>query len=424
MRRSAVTGVGVVAPGGVNREAFWETITAGRTATRKITFFDPTGFRSQIAAEADFDPKAAGLDDQEINRMDRYVQFAVAAGIEAVNDAGLDLESVDRERTAVTLGSAVGGTMVLERDYVVVSNHGEKWLVDHEYASPFLFNALVPSSLAAEVALRFGAQGPAVVCSTGCTSGIDGIGYGHQLIQDGEADIVISGASETGISPISMACFDPIKATSRRNDDAEHASRPFDRDRDGFVMGEGAAILVLEEFESARERGAHIYCEVAGYANRGNAYHMTGLRPDGAEMAEAILDAMSQGGIKPEDVDYINAHGSGTKQNDRHETAAYKRTLGEQAYKIPVSSIKSMIGHSLGGIGAVEMAACALAIDRGVVPPTANWENPDPECDLDYTPNEARRRQVDVALSTGSGFGGFQSAMILARPAELQEMGT
>jgi minimal PKS ketosynthase (KS/KS alpha) len=424
MRRSAVTGIGVVAPGGVSREAFWERITSGQTATRKITFFDPSGFRSQIAAEADFDPHAAGLDDQEVNRMDRYVQFAVAAGIEAIADSGLDLEHVDRGRVGVTLGSAVGGTMVLERDYVVVSNHGQKWLVDHEYASPFLYHALVPSTLAAEVALKFGANGPSVVVSTGCTSGIDAIGYGHQLIQDGEADIVIAGAAETGISPISMACFDPIKATSPRNDDPEHASRPFDRDRAGFVMGEGAAVLVLEELESARHRGAHVYCEVAGYANRGNAFHMTGLRPDGAEMAEAILDAMAQGGIAPEDIDYINAHGSGTKQNDRHETAAYKRSLGDQAYNIPISSIKSMIGHSLGGIGAVEMAACALAIDRGVVPPTANWENPDPECDLDYTPKKARVKHIDVALSTGSGFGGFQSAMIFARTPEDQEAGT
>jgi minimal PKS ketosynthase (KS/KS alpha) len=424
MRRSAVTGIGVVAPGGVNREAFWERITSGRTATRKITFFDASGFRSQIAAEADFDPHAAGLDDQEVNRMDRYVQFAVAAGLEAVADSGLDLDQIDKSRMGVTLGSAVGGTMVLERDYVVVSNHGQKWLVDHEYATPFLYHALVPSTLAAEMALKFGANGPAVVVSTGCTSGIDGIGYGHQLIQDGEADVVISGAAETGISPISMACFDPIKATSPRNDDPEHASRPFDRDRAGFVMGEGAAVLVLEELESARNRGAHIYCEVAGYANRGNAFHMTGLRPDGAEMAEAILDAMAQGSISPEDIDYINAHGSGTKQNDRHETAAYKRSLGDHAYNIPVSSIKSMIGHSLGGIGAVEMAACALAIDRGVIPPTANWENPDPECDLDYTPNEARIKHVDVALSTGSGFGGFQSAMIFARTPEDQEAGT
>jgi minimal PKS ketosynthase (KS/KS alpha) len=420
MRRSAVTGVGVVAPGGVGREAFWDEITSGRTATRKITFFDPAGFRSQIAAECDFDPATAGLTDEEVARMDRSVQFAAASALEAIADSGLDLERVDRERLGVTLGSAVGGTTLLEIDYVAVSNSGQEWLVDPEKASAFLYEALVPSSLASEVARKFGAQGPAVVVSTGCTSGIDGIGYGHQLIQEGEADIVITGASETGISPISMACFDPIKATSHRNDDPEHASRPFDRDRDGFVMGEGAAVLILEELESARARNAHIYCEVAGFASRGNAYHMTGLKPDGLEMGEAIADAMRQAQLEPEDIDYINAHGSGTKQNDRHETAAYKLTLGEHAYHVPISSIKSMIGHSLGGIGALEMAACALAIDRGVIPPTANLENPDPECDLDYTPKVARERQVDVALSTGSGFGGFQSAMIFAKPSELE----
>jgi minimal PKS ketosynthase (KS/KS alpha) len=420
MRRSAVTGVGVVAPGGVGREAFWDEITSGRTATRNITFFDPSGFRSQIAAECDFDPAAAGLTDENVARMDRYIQFAVACALEAFADSGLDLERVDRERMGVTLGSAVGGTTLLEIDYVAVSNTGQEWLVDPDKASTFLYEALVPSSLASEVARKFGAQGPAVVVSTGCTSGIDGIGYGHQLIQDGEADIVITGASETGISPISMACFDPIKATSSRNDDPEHASRPFDRDRDGFVMGEGAAVLILEELESARARDAHIYCEVAGFASRGNAYHMTGLKPDGLEMGEAIADAMRQAKLEPEDIDYINAHGSGTKQNDRHETAAYKLTLGEHAYRVPISSIKSMVGHSLGGIGAVEMAACALAIDRGVIPPTANLENPDPECDLDYTPKVSREKQVDVALSTGSGFGGFQSAMIFAKSSELE----
>jgi 3-oxoacyl-(acyl-carrier-protein) synthase len=213
-----------------------------------------------------------------------------------------------------------------------------------------------------------------------------------------------------------MACFDPIKATSTRNNDPAHASRPFDRDRDGFVMGEGGAVLILEEMNHARARQAHIYCEVGGYANRGNAYHMTGLRPDGAEMAEAIVDAMGQAGLQPSDIGYINAHGSGTKQNDRHETAAFKRSLGEQARAIPVSSIKSMIGHSLGGIGALEMAACALVIELGVIPPTANYEFPDPECDLDYTPKVARRAKVNAVLSTGSGFGGFQSAMIFNHP--------
>jgi minimal PKS ketosynthase (KS/KS alpha) len=424
LRRTAVTGIGVVAPGGPTRDQFWEMITAGRTATRGITFFDPSGFRSQIAAEVDFDPHGAGLTEHETRRMDRYIQFAAAAGMEAVVDCGLDLEAVDRHRMGVSLGSAVGGTMILEDGYVAVSNHGKDWLVDPDYAVPFLYPGLVPSSLASELALKFGAQGPAVVISTGCTSGIDAIGYAHQMIQDDEADIVVAGAAESPISPISMACFDPIKATSQRNDDPEHASRPFDRDRDGFVMGEGGAVLILEEIEAALARGAHIYCEVTGFAGRGNAYHMTGLTKEADEMTEAILDAMRQGGTTPEDIDYINAHGSGTKQNDRHETAAYKKALGERAYDIPISSIKSMVGHSLGAIGAIEMSACALAIDRGVVPPTANWENRDPECDLDYTPGEARRQPIDVALSTGSGFGGFQSAMIFTAPPEIKEVGT
>jgi minimal PKS ketosynthase (KS/KS alpha) len=438
VRRTAVTGVGVVAPGGATRDAFFDNITAGNTATRGITFFDPEGFRSKIAAEADFDPLGAGLSEHEVRRMDRYIQFAAVAATEALKDAGLQLEEdevdrdrsmsgiemtlADAERTAVSLGSAVGGTMQLEDGYVAVSNHGKDWLVDPAYTPPFAYSGLIPSSLASEIACKFGAHGPSVVISTGCTSGIDAIGYGHQMIQDGEADIVISGAAESPISPISMACFDPIKATSRRNDDPGHASRPFDRDRDGFVMGEGGAVLLLEEMESALARGAHIYCEVAGFANRGNAYHMTGLKPDATEMTEAIMDAMSQGGTKPEDVDYINAHGSGTKQNDRHETAAFKKSLGDRAYEVPISSIKSMIGHSLGAIGAIEMAACALAIDRGVAPPTANWENRDPECDLDYTPKVAKRTTINAALSTASGFGGFQSAMIFSVPPELREV--
>jgi minimal PKS ketosynthase (KS/KS alpha) len=416
VRRVVVTGIGVVAPGGASREAFWELITSGRTATRRITFFDPSGFKSQIAAECDFDPASAGLEPDEVERMDRYVQFAVAAGAEAMADSGLD-GAADPDRIGVTLGSAVGGTTALEAGYVAVSDHGREWLVDPDAAPPWAYLALVPSTLAAEVAVRFGAHGPAVVVSTGCTSGIDAVGYGHQLIQDGEADVVIAGAAESGISPISMACFDPIGATSTQNDDPARASRPFDRRRDGFVMGEGAAVLILEELEHARRRAARAYCEITGYATRGNAFHMTGLRPDGAEMAEAISDALRQGGTDPARVDYVNAHGSGTKQNDVHETAAIKRALGDRAREVPVSSIKSMVGHSLGGIGAIELAACALAIDRGVVPPTANLEEPDPDCDLDYVPSVARRVPVGVTLCTGSGFGGFQSAMVAARVA-------
>ncbi|MEU5948101.1 beta-ketoacyl-[acyl-carrier-protein] synthase family protein [Micromonospora sp. NPDC047465] len=416
-RRTVVTGVGVVAPGGATRDSFWKTVTAGRTATRRITFFDPSPFRSQIAAECEFDPDAAGITLAERQRADRYVQFALACSIEALADSGLEPTDAEREVTGVVLGTAVGGTMALEQEYVRVSESGRRWLVDHALGGPYLYPALVPSSLAADVAVRHGLHGPAQVVSTGCTSGIDAIGYAHQLIVDGEADIVLAGASDSPISPVTVASFDAIKATSPDNDDPAHASRPFDADRHGFVLAEGAAVLVLEEWEHARRRGAHVYCELAGYASRANGFHMTGLRPDGVEMGLAITDALRQGRLSPQDVSYISAHGSGTRQNDRHETAAFKRALGEAAYGVPISSIKSMVGHSLGAIGSIEMAACALAIEYGVVPPTANWATRDPECDLDYVPNVARETPVDVALSVGSGFGGFQSAMVFRRLA-------
>ncbi|MDM4718998.1 beta-ketoacyl-[acyl-carrier-protein] synthase family protein [Micromonospora sp. WMMA1363] len=414
-RRSVVTGVGVVAPGGASRDRFWKAITEGRTATRRITFFDPSPFRSQIAAECDFDPVAAGLTEAQCRRADRYVQFALACAAEAVGDAGLDLTDAERDRAGVVLGTAVGGTMALEREYVTVSDAGRHWLVDPARSSRYLYQALVPSSLAADVACRYGLHGPAQVVPTGCTSGIDAIGYAHQLIVDGEADVVLAGAADSPISPVTVASFDAIKATTPDNDDPAHASRPFDADRHGFVLAEGAAVLVLEEAGHARRRGAHVYCEVAGYTSRSNGYHMTGLRPDGLEMGLAITAALKQSRIRPEQVSYISAHGSGTRQNDRHETAAFKRALGEAAYRVPVSSIKSMVGHSLGAIGSIEMAACALAVEFGVVPPTANWTSRDPECDLDYVPNEARELPVDVALSVGSGFGGFQSAMVFRR---------
>ncbi|MDG4764056.1 beta-ketoacyl-[acyl-carrier-protein] synthase family protein [Solwaraspora sp. WMMD406] len=415
-RRTVVTGIGVVAPGGVTRDDFWATITAGRTATRRITFFDPAPFRSQIAAECDFDPVRAGLTVRERRRADRYVQFALACSIEAITDAGLDLTDAGRNRAGVALGSAVGGTMALEEEYVVASDSGARWLVDPDCTTPYLYQALVPSSLAADVACRHGWHGPAQVISTGCTSGIDAIGYAHQLIVDGDADVMLAGAADSPISPVTLASFDAIKATTPDNADPAHASRPFDDNRHGFVLAEGAAVLVLEELDHARQRDARIYCELAGYATRSNGYHMTGLRPDGIEMAAAIRDAMNQARLHPDDVSYVSAHGSGTRQNDRHETAAFKRALGEAAYQVPISSIKSMVGHSLGAIGSIEMAACALAMAHGVVPPTANWSTRDPECDLDYVPNVARELPVDVALSVGSGFGGFQSAMVFARP--------
>ncbi|BFV55444.1 beta-ketoacyl-[acyl-carrier-protein] synthase family protein [Kitasatospora sp. CMC57] len=414
-RRVAVTGIGIVAPGGHGVRAFWELLTAGRTATRGITLFDPAGFRSRIAAECDFDPVAAGLDGEQIARSDRYVQFALVAAAEAVRDAGLDVAAEDPWRIGVSLGTAVGGTTRLERDYAEVSSSGARWDVDHRKAAPHLHRAFAPSTLASAVAEQTGAYGPVQTVSTGCTSGLDAVGYAFQAIEDGRADVCIAGASDSPISPITVACFDAIHATSERNDDPAHASRPFDANRDGFVLGEGGAVLVLEELEHARRRGARVYCEIGGFATFGNAYHMTGLTQEGLEMSEAIDHALAQARVDSSDIDYVNAHGSGTKQNDRHETAAVKRSLGAHAYRTPMSSIKSMVGHSLGAIGAIELVACALALTHGVVPPTANYDSPDPECDLDYVPRTARSVPLRNVLSVGSGFGGFQSAVVLRR---------
>ncbi|MGH3645677.1 MAG: beta-ketoacyl-[acyl-carrier-protein] synthase family protein [Micromonosporaceae bacterium] len=415
-RRAVITGVGVTAPGGIGAKAFWDLLSEGRTATRAISTFDASAFRSQVAAECDFDPAKEGLTPQEIRRMDRAGQFAVVSAREAIADSGLEFESAAPERTGVAIGSAVGGTIGLETEFVVVSNGGKDWVVDPAYQTPHLYDFLVPSTFAVEVAWLCGAEGPVSTISTGCTSGLDAVGHALGLIREGSADVVVTGATEAPISPISLASFDAIRATTPNNSDPEHASRPFDVKRDGFVIGEGAAVFVLEEYEHAKRRGAHIYAEVAGFAGFANAYHMTGLRPDGKEMAEAIRVALRQGQLNPEDIDYINAHGSGTRQNDRHETAAFKASLGDHAYRTPVSSIKSMVGHSLGAIGSIEIAACALALEHQVVPPTANLHHPDPECDLDYIPLAAREAELDAVISVGSGFGGFQTAMALTRP--------
>lgn len=414
-RGVVITGIGVVAPGGIGRKAFWDLLVSGRTATRTISSFDPTAFRSQMAAEVDFDPRQHGLTSREIRRLDRAAQFAVVSARECLADSGLEFADLDPYRVGVSVGSAVGGTTTLEQEYQVLSDNGRQWEMDSTYLSPHLFDSFVPSSLAAEVAWTVGAEGPATVVSTGCTSGVDSVGHARDLIAEGSADVMLAGATDTPISPIAVACFDAVKATSPHNHDPAHASRPFDRTRDGFVIAEGAAMFVLESAEHAIARGARIYGAIAGYATRCNAHHMTGLTRDGREMAEAITHALNEARLAPTSVDYVNAHGSGTKQNDRHETAAFKHSLGTHAYQVPVSSIKSMVGHSLGAIGSIEIAACLLAMEHGAVPPTANLHEPDPECDLDYVPNEAREHKVDTALSVGSGFGGFQSAMILTK---------
>ncbi|GIH07594.1 actinorhodin polyketide putative beta-ketoacyl synthase 1 [Rhizocola hellebori] len=417
-RRAVITGVGAVAPGGIGKKAYWDLLAAGRSATRSITHFDASPYRSRMAAEADFDPVREGLTQQEIRRLDRAAQFAVVAGREAVADSGLTFAKLDPTRLGVALGSAVGCTTSLEREYIVGSDVGNKWEVDQTYAVPHLYDYFTPSSMAAELAYLVGAEGPVNVVSTGCTSGLDSVGYAAELIAEGTADVIVTGGTEAPLSPITVVCFDVIRASSTRNDDPNTACRPFDKTRDGLVLGEGSAIIILEELEHARKRGAHIYAEIAGFASRCNAYHMTGLHPDGKEMAEAINAAMTQAKLESEAIGYINAHGSGTKQNDRHETAAFKRSLGQHAYATPVSGFKSMIGHSLGAIGSLEIVGSLLAIEEGVIPPTANLHEPDPECDLDYVPLVAREAQVDAVLTVGSGFGGFQSAMVLRRVEE------
>ncbi|XUL94384.1 beta-ketoacyl-[acyl-carrier-protein] synthase family protein [Streptomyces galilaeus] len=414
-----MTGIGVRTPGGRGTKEFWDLLTSGRTATRRISSFDPSPFRSQVGGEVDFDAELEGFTPREIRRMDRATQFAVACTRDAVADSGLDLTAGDPHRLGVSLGSAVASATSLEREYLVMSDAGRLPVVDPAYLSPHMFDYLSPGIMPAEVAWSVGAEGPVTMVSDGCTSGLDAVGHAVQLIREGSVDTMIAGASDTPISPIVVACFDAIKATTTHNDDPEHASRPFDNSRNGFVLAEGSAMFVLEDYESARARGAHMYAEVTGYATRSNAYHMTGLKKDGREMAEAIGRALDEARLDATAVDYVNAHGSGTKQNDRHETAAFKRSLGDHAYRIPVSSIKSMVGHSLGAIGSIEIAACALAIEHNVVPPTANLHQADPECDLDYVPLTARENRTDTVLTVGSGFGGFQTAMILQRPEEV-----
>jgi act minimal PKS ketosynthase (KS/KS alpha) len=415
-RRVAITGLGVVAPGGVGTKAFWQMITSGRTATRLITAFDAAAFRSRIAAEVDFDPVQAELSHREIRRLDRAAQFALVATRETLSDSGLEPGRLDPTRVGISLGTAIGCTCKLESEYLVLSDTGREPVFDHDYASPHLYDYYMPGSMAAELAWEVNAQGPVTVISAGCTSGLDALGHAADLIREGTVDVMLAGGTDAPISPITVACFDAIKATSPNNDDAAHALRPFDRTRNGFVLGEGAAMLVLEAEEHAHARDARIYAEITGFASRTNAYHMTGLKPDGTEMAAAITAALDESKLPPDAIDYVNAHGTATKQNDQHETAALKKALNQHAHQTPVSSIKSMIGHSLGAIGAIEITACALAIDQGVIPPTANLNEPDPELDLDYVPLQAREQHLDTVLSTGSGFGGFQSAMILTRP--------
>ncbi|MGQ9532634.1 MAG: beta-ketoacyl-ACP synthase II [Desulfotomaculales bacterium] len=410
--RVVVTGMGVVSPVGTGLETFWSSLVAGRSGIGPITRFDATEFATRIAGEVrDFDPTRY-LDKKEARRMDRFTQFAVAAAGMALEDAGLAAASLDRDRVAVILGCGIGGIETLEDQARVLVQRGPGRI------SPFFVPMMIPNMAAGQIAITYGFRGPNVTTVTACASGANAIGDAFKMIQRGQVDAVITGGTEAPITPLSVAGFCSMKALSTRNEEPERACRPFDAGRDGFVMSEGAAVLVLEGLSHARRRGARIYAEVLGYGSSCDAYHITAPDPEGAGAALAMAAALADAGLGPEDIDYINAHGTSTPLNDRLESLAIKQVFGPRAYEIPVSSTKSMIGHLLGAAGAIEAVATILTMVRGVIPPTINYEEPDPECDLDYVPNVARPARVNRALSNSLGFGGHNVTLIFGRYAE------
>ncbi|MEG6615284.1 beta-ketoacyl-ACP synthase II [Peptococcaceae bacterium 1198_IL3148] len=399
-KRVVITGMGVISPVGTGLDKFWHAISTGVNGIDKITKFDAAEYHSQIAGEVkDFTPTDY-LDKKEARRMDRFTQFAVAATGMALKDAGMDLDSEDRERIGVILGSGIGGMETLWDQAQVLVKRGPSRI------SPFLVPMMIANMGAGQVAIAHGLQGPNVTAVSACASANSAIGDSYRLLQRGDADVMITGGTEAPITPLSVAGFCAMKALSTRNDQPQQACRPFDAERDGFVMGEGAGILVMETLEHAQARGARIYAEIVGYGSTCDAYHITAPHPEGNGGAKAMELALKDAGLKPEDVDYINAHGTSTSLNDKLETKAIKRVLGDHAYNVAISSTKSMTGHLLGAAGGVEAIASIMAINNSLVPPTINYQVPDPECDLDYVPNQAREKEVNVALSNSLGFGG------------------
>ncbi|HEV8681339.1 MAG TPA: beta-ketoacyl-ACP synthase II [Actinomycetota bacterium] len=404
-RRVVVTGIGPVSPVGIGLEPFWDDLVAGRSGIKQVTLFDTTDFPVKIAGEIQgFDPHDY-LDRKEVRRTDRASHFAVAAAKLAWEDA--DSPQTEPSRTAVVVSTGIGGLSTMIAQHKVLLERGP------DRVSPFLVPMMMPNAPAGHVAMEMGFTGPNTCITTACAASGHAVGEGYRYIRDGIADVALAGGTEAVITPLSMAGFAQMQALTR-NPDAEHASRPFDADRDGFVLAEGASVLVLEELERARARGATIYAEVAGYGASADAHHITAPEPGGSGAVLAMQAALSDADEPAEAVDYINAHGTSTPLNDAAETRAIKKTLGEHAHRVMVSSTKSVTGHLLGAAGGIEAAVCALAIHTGTVPPTMNYETPDPECDLDYVPNEARKAEVRLALSNSFGFGG-QNAVVALR---------
>jgi 3-oxoacyl-[acyl-carrier-protein] synthase II len=407
-RRVVVTGIGVISPIGNDLESFWGNLVEGKSGIREITQFDSSTFDCHIAGEVrEFDPKPYFKNPKDIRRSDRYTHLAVAAAKLALENSGIDLEKVNRSRFGVLMGSGIGGLKTLEDQHTILMNKGPARV------SPFMVPMMIVNMASGLISMEYDLQGPNFAIVSACATAAHSIGEAWRMIRTGEAELFLAGGSEAVVCPLGISGFCSMKAMSTRNNEPERASRPFDRDRDGFVMGEGAGALVLEEYEHARARGAQIYCELAGYGLTADAYHMTAPRADGTTVARAMKVALDLAETPVDQLDYINAHATSTPVGDICETVAIKLLAGDHAKNgLLVSSTKSMTGHLLGGAGGVESAACALSIKHGVVPPTINLDNPDPECDLDYVPNVAREHNVRVALNNSFGFGGHNATLV------------
>jgi len=407
-RRVVVTGIGAITPIGVSREGLWNGLHAYRSAVRPISRFDASIFHSRIAAEIDFHPTDF-IEERRARRLDRFGAFTVATSRLAIEDSGLDFAAEDRERIGSTMGTALGGVGYAEEQCKIFQKEGLK------NVSVSLATNVFGGAASCNVAIEFGAQGPNSTNAMSCASGTMGIGEGFRQIRDGYADVMISGGAEAPLNQLCFGAFAIIRAMSTRNDDPAHASRPFDAGRDGFVMGEGSAILILEEYERAKARGAQIYAEICGYAYCNDAHHMTAPRPDGTQAARAMRGALKDANVSPSEIGYVNAHGSSTPLNDPTETLAIRSVFGDFAPKLQVSSTKAYYGHALGASGAMEAAICSLALQRDWLPPTLNLETPDKACDLDYIPGQGRSARVDYILSNSFGFGGINAALVFKR---------
>ncbi|KAB2961179.1 MAG: beta-ketoacyl-ACP synthase II [Candidatus Methylomirabilis oxygeniifera] len=409
MRRVVVTGLGVVAPNGIGVDTFWKSLMNGVSGIDHIARFDASRHDTKIAAEVKgFDPLLY-MEKKEVKKMDRFIHYAMAGAIMAVDDAQLVVKDVERSRIGVLIGTGMGGIPCLEDTHKVLLEKGPGRI------SPFFIPSIITNLASGNIAIRFGLRGPNLCVSTACATGNHAIGDSFELIRRGMADAMFAGGTEAVISPLTIGGFGAMKALSTRNDAPQRASRPFDKGRDGFVMGEGAGVLILEELEHALHRSARIYAELSGYGMSADAYHMTAPEPEGAGAIASMNLALEDAGLQPEQVDYINAHGTSTPAGDAAETKAIKKVFGDHAYRLAVSSIKSMTGHLLGAAGGVEAVATALTLHHGVIPPTTNYDEPDPECDLDYVPNNARRAEVRVAFSNSFGFGGTNATLVFKR---------